>query len=218
MEPTDHHPTTLLAQGQEPSPPLTGEPAPKELYRTEQNGGNAVINNPTQSTYAGLNQAYAHFNARLFAGELPHCLITMQRHRGAYGYFSGDRFASITDPEQITDEIALNPSHFAGRTPTQTLSTLVHEMVHLWQHHFGKLSRAGYQLATRDAPVLAARGPASGSPITLRRAGGSSGPVPTSWPPMPPSCSTTIGRASPGRRLAGRRPPARPNTPAPDAA
>jgi SprT-like family len=51
---------------------------------------------------------------------------------------------TLSQPEQITDEIAFNPSHFANLTPTQTLSTLVHEMVHLWQHHFGKPSRAGY--------------------------------------------------------------------------
>ena len=44
----------------------------------------------------------------------------------------------------MTDEIALNPAHFAGRPPAATLSTLVHEMVHLWQHHHGKSSRNGY--------------------------------------------------------------------------
>ena len=44
----------------------------------------------------------------------------------------------------MTDEIALNPAHFAGRTPAEMLSTLVHEMAHLWQHHFGKPSRSGY--------------------------------------------------------------------------
>ena len=54
------------------------------------------------------------------------------------------RFASLDDPQEVTDEIALNPTHFADRTQTQTLSTLVHEMVHLWQHHFGTPSRAGY--------------------------------------------------------------------------
>ena len=99
---------------------------------------------PTQATYDGLNAAYQFFNAKLFGGTLPHCLITMQRHKGAYGYFSGDRFASIGDPQDITDEIALNPAHFASRPPTGTLSTLAHEMVHLWQHHCGKPSRNGY--------------------------------------------------------------------------
>ena len=55
----------------------------------------------------------------------------------------GSRFGTL-DGEEITDEIALNPSHFRARTTEQNLSTLVHEMVHLWQHHFGKPSRTGY--------------------------------------------------------------------------
>ena len=38
----------------------------------------------------------------------------------------------------------MNPSHFKSRTDEQSLSTLAHEMAHLWQHHFGKPSRAGY--------------------------------------------------------------------------
>jgi hypothetical protein len=91
-----------------------------------------------------LNAAYDHFNGELFGGALPPCLITMQRHKGAYGYFSGERFASLDNPQEVTDEIALNPAHFASRTPTKILSTLVHEMVHLWQHHFGSPSRTGY--------------------------------------------------------------------------
>lgn len=103
-----------------------------------------MIANPTHRTYTSLDAAYDFFNRELFAGQLPPCLITMQRHKGAYGYFSGERFASLDDPKEVTDEIALNPAHFAGRTTTKTLSTLVHEMVHLWHHHFGKPSRAGY--------------------------------------------------------------------------
>jgi SprT-like family len=91
------------------------------------------MNSPTR-TYTNLDAAYAFFNRELFAGKLPACLLTMQRQKGAYGYFSGDRFASIGDPDDITDEIALNPAHFATRTPAKILSTLVHEMVHLWQH------------------------------------------------------------------------------------
>jgi SprT-like family len=100
--------------------------------------------NPTHRTYSGLEAAYDHFNRELFEGRLPPCLITMQRHKGAYGYFSGERFASIADPEEVTDEIALNPATFASRTPAKILSTLTHEMVHLWQHHSGTPSRTGY--------------------------------------------------------------------------
>lgn len=100
--------------------------------------------NPTLGTYSSLTQAYDFFNSELFGGQLPACLITVQRHKGAYGYFSGDRFSNAANPEELTDEIALNPAHFAKRRPEQTLSTLAHEMCHLWQHHFGKRPRGGY--------------------------------------------------------------------------
>jgi predicted SprT family Zn-dependent metalloprotease len=99
--------------------------------------------NPTAITYTSLDGAYLFFNQRLFGGRLPPCLITMQRHRTANGYFSGGRFET-RDGKQITDEIALNPSNFLERTTQEIFSTLVHEMVHLEQHHFGKPSRAGY--------------------------------------------------------------------------
>ena len=103
-----------------------------------------MVRNPTRRTYTALDAAYDHFNEELFAGELPGCLITLQRHKGAYGFFVDDRFAKMDDPGEIIDEIALNPAGFAGRTSTEVLSTLVHEMVHLWQHHFGTPSRKCY--------------------------------------------------------------------------
>jgi predicted SprT family Zn-dependent metalloprotease len=90
-----------------------------------------------------LDDAYRFFNQRLFGGKLPGCLITMQRKANVYGYFAGNRFGSV-DGKEVTDEIALNPPHFRERTTEQNLSTLVHEMVHLQQHHFGEVSRPGY--------------------------------------------------------------------------
>jgi predicted SprT family Zn-dependent metalloprotease len=99
--------------------------------------------NPTKRTYNDLTVAYDFFNERLFNGKLPPCLITMQRKAKAYGYFAGSRFGT-RDGEEVTDEIALNPSHFKARTNEESLSTLVHEMVHLQQHHQGKPSRTGY--------------------------------------------------------------------------
>ena len=102
------------------------------------------MNNPTTLTYTSLATAYDYFNRELFSDSLPPCLITMQRHKGAYGYFSGERFASVDDPKEIADEIALNPSHFATQKPMKVLSTLVHEMCHVWQHHYGKKPRKGY--------------------------------------------------------------------------
>jgi predicted SprT family Zn-dependent metalloprotease len=102
------------------------------------------MKNPTTQTYTSLTTAYDFFNQELFSGELPPCLITMQRHRGALGYFCGDCFVNIADSKEVTDEIALNPLHFDDQQPDEVLSTLVHEMVHLWQHHYGKPSRNGY--------------------------------------------------------------------------
>jgi predicted SprT family Zn-dependent metalloprotease len=120
----------------------TGHPANIVSYDTKHDSEAAMVAKPTR-TYSSLDAAYDHFNRELFGGLLPPCLITMQRHKGAYGYFSRERFASL-DTQEVTDEIALNPAHFASRTPTQTLSTLVHEMVHLWQHHGHHPSRNGY--------------------------------------------------------------------------
>jgi Uncharacterized protein conserved in bacteria len=102
------------------------------------------MNNPTTQTYTSLTTAYDFFNGELFDSGLPPCLITMQRHKGTFGYFSGERFANTTNLKEVTDEIALNPTHFANRQPIEVLATLVHEMVHLWQHHNGKPPRKGY--------------------------------------------------------------------------
>ena len=38
----------------------------------------------------------------------------------------------------------MNPTYFASRTVAETLSTLVHEMVHLWQAYNGKPGRGRY--------------------------------------------------------------------------
>jgi predicted SprT family Zn-dependent metalloprotease len=98
---------------------------------------------PTSKNYDDFSQAYDHFNEALFENRLPPCLITLQRKAKAYGYFAGGRFGQ-RDGNEITDEIALNPSHFKERTVEEILSTLVHEMTHLEQHHEGKPSRTGY--------------------------------------------------------------------------
>lgn len=114
------------------------------LFRTKQQiAQNHRIVDPTTETYRHLRHAYDFFNRALFEGKLPPCLITVQRKKRTLGYFWGKRFESF-DGAVITDEIALNPSHFSERGDKDTLSTLLHEMVHLWQHHFGEVSRPGY--------------------------------------------------------------------------
>jgi predicted SprT family Zn-dependent metalloprotease len=97
---------------------------------------------PTGEVYDEQQQAFNHFNRTLFEGALPPAVLTLQRDRKSYGYFSGSRFVRRTG--ELADEIALNPAHFAAQPVENTLSTLVHEMVHQWQHHHGKPGRRGY--------------------------------------------------------------------------
>ncbi len=101
---------------------------------------------PTKEAYTNLDKAYSHFNKVLFADALPPCIITLQRKKGARGYFWGDTWGerSAEGVGQLTDEIALNPDTFIDRTDKEILSTLVHEMCHLQQHHTGKPTRNGY--------------------------------------------------------------------------
>jgi hypothetical protein len=101
---------------------------------------------PTNTAYTELQTAYDFFNGRIFGGELPACLITMQRKKSTYGYYCKERFINIANltgvdlrnelshPQDAarTDEIAMNPEHMA-RPVAEVLSTLVHEMCHLWQ-------------------------------------------------------------------------------------
>lgn len=98
--------------------------------------------NPTAQTYAELQQVFTVFNRELFADQLPPCLLTLQREKRTYGYFSLGRFGSRAG--QTTDEIALNPEYFAVVPVVEILQTVAHEMVHLWQAHFGRPGRARY--------------------------------------------------------------------------
>jgi predicted SprT family Zn-dependent metalloprotease len=98
----------------------------------------------TAAAYSSLQEAWDYFNGKLFDGKLRDCLITLQRHKGAYGYFHAQRFRSLEKGGEERDEIALNPAAFEGRSHEAILSTLVHEMCHSWQQQFGKPSRTGY--------------------------------------------------------------------------
>ncbi|MGN4955129.1 hypothetical protein ACTG22_21335 [Aeromonas caviae] len=70
---------------------------------------------PTLQAYDELQRAYDHFNNELFDGVLPDCLITLQREKQTYGYFSPERF--VNSQGTRTDEIAMNPAYFAVCPP-----------------------------------------------------------------------------------------------------
>ena len=97
----------------------------------------------TPIEYSGLQEAYDHFNRELFLGDLPDVFITYQRKAHSHGYFSPDRFSGRVGSFG-KHELALNPDGFIGQSDEQVGQTLVHEMVHVWQHAFGKPSARGY--------------------------------------------------------------------------
>lgn len=97
---------------------------------------------PTSQTYAELQHAYSVFNRLLFNGQLPPCMLTLQREKRSVGYFSAARFGNTSG--HVAHEIALNPSYFAIVPLVESLQTLAHEMVHLWQHVHGTPGRGRY--------------------------------------------------------------------------
>ena len=97
---------------------------------------------PTAETYGELQDAYDLFNRELFGGQLPDCLITLQRERKSYGYFSAERFQKRDGTK--TNELAMNPLYFAVVPLVEIMQTIVHEMHHLWQFHYGTPGRGRY--------------------------------------------------------------------------
>jgi SprT-like family len=97
----------------------------------------------TPIEYSGLQEAFDHFSGVLFEGALPDVFITYQRKAHSFGYFSPDRFSGRVG-DFGKHELALNPDGFINQTDEQVCQTLVHEMVHVWQHAHGKPSKRGY--------------------------------------------------------------------------
>lgn len=98
---------------------------------------------PTRQVCHELTVGFDLFNLRLFGNRLRPCLITLQRHRGAAGYFAARRFGT-RDGATVVDEIALNPEAFHVHSATDVFSTLVHEQVHALQAQYGRPSSGGY--------------------------------------------------------------------------
>src|SRR5882672_2737595 len=97
----------------------------------------------TLTEYQGFQKAYDFFNRELFGGSLPQVLVTLQRHANTRGYFSLERFSGRVAKAAV-HELALNPDNFTGRTDEMILSTLAHEMTHVWQQDHGKPPRRSY--------------------------------------------------------------------------
>lgn len=95
---------------------------------------------PTLAMYTALQDAFDHFNAELFEGELPQCLMTLRSSNRVYGYMHSRRFVNLAG--QQVDELGLNPGYFAIQSIEEVMATVVHEMVHHWQNYFGSPVRS----------------------------------------------------------------------------
>lgn len=99
------------------------------------------MNKPTEDLYLALQRAWDHFNELLFGGALSPVLITLTRKGHFYGYYHQNQFVEARGDRKV-HEISLNAAYFGISSPMCVLSTLVHEMVHQWQHDFGKVGKS----------------------------------------------------------------------------
>ena len=98
---------------------------------------------PTEEQFNALNGAYKYFNRVLFKNTLPGCILNFSRKRNTHGFLAPERWRRVGETEFTVHEISLTPTTLY-QTPIEIFSTLVHEMVHLWQWEFGQPSRNGY--------------------------------------------------------------------------
>lgn len=108
---------------------------------------------PTEEIYDTLLKAYDYFNHALFKGQLPAVVFTFHRQRKVMGYASIGRW--VNDTRQYVDELAVNPEYFAKYPLIEICQTLCHEMVHIWQAHFGNPGRRGYHNAQWAKKMIA---------------------------------------------------------------
>lgn len=105
------------------------------------NGSVSYDTSHTGRQYGAFQAQYDYFNRELFGSELPFCLLTFSRSgKKCAGFFAPERWL---DGEKVSHEIALNPE-FWNTCRKEAISTLVHEMCHLWQQVFGTPGRKGY--------------------------------------------------------------------------
>ena len=126
---------------------------------------------------AAYEKAFDVLNEKAFDGKLPSVVLTLRAGRNTNGYAWAKRFrlhdkavsveataeSSIyapvdavdtgDDSTALFDEIAINPAT-AARPARDVLGTLLHEMCHVWQFNFGKLSRNGYHNAQWAGKML----------------------------------------------------------------
>ncbi len=101
-----------------------------------------TIDKPTKKFYGLFQFIFDHYNDHLFESRIKDCLIVITRQKHVAGHYAHNRWFHRDDNE--TDELALNPQMFLRFPLIDICQTMVHEMCHAWQHHFGCPGRPGY--------------------------------------------------------------------------
>ena len=105
-----------------------------------------MTNKPTIQNMTSFQAAFDFFNQELFGNSLPQVILNFSRSGSStIAFYAPKRWAQegrLVDQDSL-DEISLNPIHL-GRTMEEIFSSLVHEMVHLWQFAQGSPSRRSY--------------------------------------------------------------------------
>ncbi len=106
---------------------------------------------PTLRFYGLFLYIFDHFNGHLFNSELKDVVITVTRKKNVFGHYIFKNWFVVEGKKTVeesdavgTDEIALNPAMFTKFPLIEICQTIVHEMCHAWQAHYGNPSRPGY--------------------------------------------------------------------------
>lgn len=104
------------------------------------------MDTPTLEQMTAYQQAFDYFNQELFSDRLPQVILNFSRSGSStIAFYTPKRWQQ--DEKQVDqkalDEISLNPKYL-GMSMEEIMSSLVHEMVHLWQFAFGNPSRRSY--------------------------------------------------------------------------
>ena len=98
----------------------------------------------TKDTFSLFDELFSYYNKELFDGKLKECMIITNRSKKASGTFTPFRWKNkLNEKENDIHEITINPDTL-DVMDEEWQQTLIHEMCHLWQRDFGKISRAGY--------------------------------------------------------------------------
>lgn len=107
--------------------------------------------------YDRFYSAYRIYNESLFEGKLGEILITFVRKNLVKGYYSFSRFEKCDGEGKKISEISINPEYFGCVSDEEILSTLVHEMCHMFHDESGYRCTSGYH-SKKWAEMMIERG------------------------------------------------------------